>query len=223
MAVLTYNNKGAKATTAAKLDATVFGLEVTSHELLKQAYVTYMANGRENLAKTKKRGEVNGSTIKPWKQKGTGRARFGSKYNPIWRGGGVVFGPSGNENYSKGLNTKAKRLAVKQALSLTATEGRIKVIESFDNAQGKVAVTANFFKTIDATGTILLVVATKNDIVTRATRNLVGVKAVSADYVNVYDVLNCDLVVIEQLALDAITTRLGDEVSTKAAVQKGTK
>ncbi len=219
MAVLTYNKAGAKATTAAKLDASVFGLEVTSHELLKQAYVTYMANGRENLAKTKKRGEVNGSTIKPWKQKGTGRARFGSKYNPIWRGGGVVFGPSGNENYSKALNTKAKRLAVKQALSLTATEGRIKVIESFDNTDGKVAVTANFFRTIDATGTILLVVANKSDMVTRATRNLVGVKAVSADYVNVYDVLNTDLIVIERVALDALTVRLSDQV----AAQKGNK
>ena len=211
MAVATYTKAGAKATTAAKLDASVFGVEVTSHELLKQAYVTYMANGRENLAKTKKRGEVNGSTIKPWKQKGTGRARFGSRYNPIWRGGGVVFGPSGNENYIKALNTKSKRLAVKQALSMAANEGRIKVIEAFNNTDGKTAVTASFFKKIEATGSILLVVSAKNDIVDRATRNLTDVKAVSADYVNVYDVMNSDLIVIEQDALKAVTARLGGD------------
>lgn len=209
MATSTYTKAGAKATTAAKLDPSVFGIEVTSHELLKQAYVTYMANGRENLAKTKKRGEVNGSTIKPWKQKGTGRARFGSKYNPIWRGGGVVFGPSGNENYSKALNTKAKRLAAKQALSMTASEGRIKVIEAFDNAEGKVAVSAAFFSKIEATGKVLLVVTAKTNMVDRATRNLTDVKAVSADYVNVYDVMNADLIVIEQEALKAVTARLG--------------
>ncbi len=211
MSVATYNKAGAKATTAAKLDPAVFGLEVTNHELLKQAYVTYMANGRENLAKTKKRGEVNGSTIKPWKQKGTGRARFGSRYNPIWRGGGVVFGPSGNENYTKALNSKAKRLAARQALSMTASEGRVKVIEAFDNAEGKVAVTASLFKKIEATGKVLLVVTTKDNLVDRATRNLTGVKTVSADYVNVYDVMNADLIVIEQAALTAMTTRLGGD------------
>lgn len=211
MAIATYNKAGAKATTAAKLDVNVFGLEVTSHELLKQAYVSYMANRRENLAKTKKRGEVNGSTIKPWKQKGTGRARFGSRYNPIWRGGGVVFGPSGNENYTKALNTKAKRLAVKQALSMTASENRIKVIETFDCKDGKVAQAAAFLSKIEATGKVLLVVSAKDNLVDRATRNLVNVKAVSADYVNVYDVMNADTVVISQKSLDAISSRLGGE------------
>ncbi len=211
MATATYTKTGIKATTAAKLDANVFGLEVTSHELLKQAYVTYMANGRENLAKTKKRGEVNGSTIKPWKQKGTGRARFGSKYNPIWRGGGVVFGPSGNENYSKALNTKAKRLAVKQALSMTASEGRIKVIETFVCPDGKVAPAAAFLAKIEATGNILLVVSVKDNLVERATNNLQKVKVVSADYVNTYDVMNADTVIISQKSLNALTERLGGD------------
>jgi large subunit ribosomal protein L4 len=209
MAVSTYTAAGAKATTAAKLDANVFGLEVKSHELLKQAYVTYMANGRENLAKTKKRGEVVGSGIKPWKQKGTGRARFGSRYNPIWRGGGIVFGPSGNENYSKLLNTKAKRLAVKQALSLTAAESRVKVIEAFDTPDGKAAAAAIFFAKIEATGKVLLVVSAKTDLVDRATRNLTDVKAVQADYVNVYDVMNADVIVIDQESLKAVSSRLG--------------
>jgi large subunit ribosomal protein L4 len=215
MSVSTYTKAGVKATTAAKLDAGVFGIEVTSHELIKQAYVTYMANGRENLAKTKTRGQVVGSGIKPWKQKGTGRARFGSRYNPIWRGGGIVFGPSGNENYSKLLNTKAKRLAVKQALSMTAAESRIKVIESFDCPEGKAADAAKFLTKIEATGNVLLVVNVKNEFVDRSTRNLVKVKAVQADYVNVYDVMNADVIVIEKTALEAVTSRLGEAKTVK--------
>jgi large subunit ribosomal protein L4 len=83
MAAPTYTKAGAKATTAAKLDKSIFGVEVTSHDLLKQAYNTYLANGRENLAKTLRRGEVRGGGRKPWKQKGTGRARFGSIRVPI--------------------------------------------------------------------------------------------------------------------------------------------
>src|SRR6267378_3250149 len=102
----TYTKSGNKATTAAKLDKDVFGVVPTNHELLKQAYVAYLANIRENLAVTKTRGLVSGGGKKPWKQKGTGRARFGSTRNPIWRGGGIVFGPTGNENYSKSLNIK---------------------------------------------------------------------------------------------------------------------
>jgi large subunit ribosomal protein L4 len=98
MAVATYTKTGTKATTAAKLDAKVFGVDVQNHELLKAAYVTYQANGRENLAVTKTRGLVRGGGKKPWKQKGTGRARFGSSRVPIWRGGGITFGPTGNEN-----------------------------------------------------------------------------------------------------------------------------
>jgi large subunit ribosomal protein L4 len=92
MAVSTYTKAGAKATTAAKLDKAVFAVEVTNHELLKQAYVAYLSNAREASAVTKTRGLVRGGGRKPWKQKGTGRARFGSSRNPIWRGGGITFG-----------------------------------------------------------------------------------------------------------------------------------
>ena len=95
MAVPTYTASGSKAATPAKLDDAVFGVEVTNHRLLRQAYDAYLSNGRENLAIVKTRGLVRGGGKKPWKQKGTGRARFGSSRNPIWRGGGIVFGPTG--------------------------------------------------------------------------------------------------------------------------------
>src|SRR5687767_4981175 len=107
MPVQTYTSKGTKATTPVKLDKEVFGIEVTSHQLLKDVYTAYLANGRRNLAVTKTRGLVSGGGKKPWKQKGTGRARFGSSRVPIWRGGGITFGPTGNENYSKNINIKA--------------------------------------------------------------------------------------------------------------------
>src|SRR5574343_1503104 len=97
-----------------KLPKDIFAVEVTNHELLKLAYDSYLANARLSSATTKQRGEVSGGGKKPWKQKGTGRARFGSSRNPIWRGGGIVFGPTGEENYAKGMNTKAKRTALRQ-------------------------------------------------------------------------------------------------------------
>jgi len=105
--------KPAVAKTA--LPKEVFNVEVNNHELLKLAYDSYLANSRLASATTKQRGEVRGGGKKPWKQKGTGRARFGSTRNPIWRGGGIVFGPRGNENYTKKLSTTSKRVAVKQA------------------------------------------------------------------------------------------------------------
>src|SRR5664279_3794326 len=125
MAVPTYTASGTKATTAAKLNADVFGVKPENHQLVKQAYDTYLANGRLNLAVTKTRGLISGGGRKPWKQKGTGRARFGSSRNPIWRGGGIVFGPTGEENYSKKLPVSSKRLALRQALSLAAERNKL--------------------------------------------------------------------------------------------------
>lgn len=207
--IATYTKSGTKATTAAKLDKTVFDVVPTNHELLKQAYVTYLANGRENLAVTKTRGLVSGGGKKPWKQKGTGRARFGSTRNPIWTGGGVAFGPTGQENYTKGLNVKAKRLAIRQALSLAADSGKIIVIETFDCKDGKVAQTAALLKKIDANGKVLIAVSQKDELVERATRNLEGVKAVHAKYLNVFDVLNADTIVLSNKALAAVSDWLG--------------
>jgi large subunit ribosomal protein L4 len=171
---------------------------------LKQAYTTYLANGRDNLAKTLKRGEVRGGGKKPWKQKGTGRARFGSTRNPIWRGGGVVFGPSGNENYSRKLNIKAKRRAIRQALSLKNAAGNVIVLETFECKDGKVAQTIALMNKIGAKGNILLVVSDKDQLVMRATQNIPNLHVVHASYVNVYDVMNADTMVITEKSLEII-------------------
>ncbi len=208
MSVATYTKAGAKATTAAKLDKAVFAVEVPNHELLKSAYVAYLANGRGNLAQTLKRGQVSGGGRKPWKQKGTGRARFGSSRNPIWRGGGIAFGPTGNENYSHKMQTGAKRLAIRQALSLK--NDAIKVIETFECKEGTVKPTLKLLDKIEAKGNIIIVVSQKDELVERATRNLPTVKAVQARYLNVYDLLNADTIVISQKSLDIIHEWLGE-------------
>lgn len=207
--VATYTKSGTKATTAVKLDAAVFAVMPENHELLKLAYTAYLANGRDNLAQVKTRGLVRGGGKKPWKQKGTGRARFGSSRNPIWRGGGIVFGPTGNENYTKKVPLVAKRQAIRQALSLAASENHIKIVEAFIHKNGKVAETAKFLGKIDAQGTVLLVLDHKNEVTERATRNLPGTKAVNATYLNVYDILNADTVVITEKALEQIKEWLG--------------
>lgn len=205
MAVATYTKAGAKATTPAKLDKSVFGVEVKNHDLLKEAYVAYLANGRINLAVAKKRGEVSGGGRKPWKQKGTGRARFGSSRNPIWTGGGVAFGPTGEENYRKELNVKAKRQAIRQALSLKTD--KVVVIEDLKTA--KTNELAKLLTKVGADKNVLVVVDNKTPELVRASRNLATTKLVSAKYLNVYDVLNADSVVFTNAALSVVSEWLG--------------
>ena len=208
MAVPTYTKSGTKATTAAKLDKAVFGVEVANHELLKQAYVAYLANGRENLAVTLKRGEVRGGGRKPWKQKGTGRARFGSSRNPIWRGGGITFGPTGNENYTHKLPTATKRVAIRQALTVAAEANKFIVVEDLA-LKGKTTEAVALLNKLGANKSTLLVTDNKTQELIRSTSNLSSVKLVTAQYLNVFDVLNADHIVITTKALAVVHEWLG--------------
>lgn len=211
MAVTTYTKTGTKAATPAKLDKSIFGLEVKNHELLKQAYVAYLSNGRTNNAVSLKRGEVSGGGRKPWKQKGTGRARFGSTRNPIWRGGGIAFGPTGVENYTKKLPTNAKRTAIRQALSLAVKADKVVIIEALDAKNAKTSESAKLLAKMNATKRTLIVVDTKTVELTRSVANLEAVKVVQASYLNVFDVLNADTVLIISAALPLITEWLGEK------------
>lgn len=175
----------------------VFAVEVPNHELLKMAYNAYLANSRQASAITKQRGEVSGGGKKPWKQKGTGRARFGSSRNPIWRGGGVVFGPRGNENYKINISKTSKRVALKQALTL-ANEAKKIVVDSIKTT-GKTAEVFSYLKDNDLTKKrVLIVVAEKTEELMRATNNLPNVLLISANYLNVYHVLNADKIVMDK-------------------------
>ena len=222
MSVATYTKSGTKATTSAKLDNAIFDVTVENHELIKQAYVAYLANGRENLAVTKTRGLVSGGGKKPWKQKGTGRARFGSSRVPIWRGGGITFGPTGEENYTKKLHVKAKRQAIRQALSLANQDGKISVVETIVAKDGKTRELATLLNKLGANRRTLVVVDSKDADIVRASTNLEQVILVTAKYLNVYDIVNAHHIVISQKALPIISEWLGVEKEAKAPA-KATK
>lgn len=193
----------------ANLPKTVFAVDVPNHELLKLAYEAYLAANRTSSATTKTRGEVRGGGKKPWKQKGTGRARFGSSRNPIWRGGGIVFGPLGVENYRKKLSTGAKRTAIRQALTL-ANEAK-KVITAEPKTTGKTKEIAAFLKDqkADTARRVLIVVDAKSDDMIRATKNLPNVELVRATYLSVFHVLNADKIFISEAAVKATEEWLG--------------
>lgn len=187
----------------ASLPKAVFAVEVTNHELLKLAYDSFLANSRKASATTLQRGEVRGGGKKPWKQKGTGRARFGSTRNPIWRGGGIVFGPRGNENYKLKLSKTSKLVAVRQALTLANQAKKIVVTDV--KTTGKTADIAKFFveQKFDKDAKVLIVVDEKTPELMRATNNLQNALLVRASYLSVYYILNADKIVMTPAAVKA--------------------
>lgn len=200
------------ASTTPTLSKEIFGVEVQNHELLKLAYDSYLANVRTASATTKQRGEVRGGGKKPWKQKGTGRARFGSSRNPIWRGGGIVFGPRGNENYSKTLTTTSKRVALRQALSLANKAD--KFVFATATTTGKTKEIADFLtkNKLSETRRVLMVVTEKTPELLRATKNVQNILLVRANYLSVYHILNADKIVITPEAIKAVESWLAKEV-----------
>jgi len=199
-----YSKTGTKKDAPVKLNAKVFGVEA-NHDLLDLAYRAYLANGRTGAAQTLSRGMVRGGGRKPWRQKGTGRARAGSTRLPHWTGGGVAFGPTGNENYKLDLPVKAKRSAIRQALSLAAASKKVSVIENFDGGEGKVKPVTTLLDKLGLEGNVVIVVADKTSVIDRATRNLAGVSAVAATYLNVFTILNADHILMTSEAEQAVT------------------
>lgn len=188
----------------ATLNKEVFGLKVENHELVKLCYDAYLANSRSSHAKTLKRGEVRGGGKKPWRQKGTGRARFGSTRNPIWRHGGVAFGRTGNENFTKKIARSSKLLAVRQALSMKNADKAVVVLEKDVKLTGKTKDAVKVLKDLKLEGkNVLAVAADKTPEVLRSTNNLPNVKLVKATYLNVFDIMNADAIVFSEAALKA--------------------
>ncbi|MBR3177260.1 50S ribosomal protein L4 [Candidatus Saccharibacteria bacterium] len=190
----------------ATLDKQVFALEVENHELIKLAYDSYLANSRSSHAKTLKRGEVRGGGKKPWKQKGTGRARFGSTRNPIWRHGGIAGGRTGNENFEKKLSRESKKLAVRQALSLKNAEKAVIVLDTTKKLSGKTKDAVKILKDLKLDGkNVLAVCKEKTPEILRSTNNLENVKLVRATYLNVFDIMNADAIVFGDAAIKETT------------------
>ena len=187
----------------ATLNKDVFGLEVENHELIKLAYDAYLANSRSSHAKTLKRGEVSGGGKKPWKQKGTGRARFGSTRNPIWRHGGVAFGRTGEENFTKKISKSAKKIAIRQALSMKNDEKAV-IVAPEVKLTGKTKDAIKVLKDLKLENkNVLAVVAEKTPEVLRSTNNIASLKLVRASYLNVFDIMNADAIVFSEAGLKA--------------------
>jgi large subunit ribosomal protein L4 len=189
-------SKGAKV----ELSDALFAAPV-NEGLVHQAVVRQMASRRVGTADTMTRGEISGGGAKPWRQKGTGRARQGSRRAPQWRGGGVVFGPH-PRGYDQKMNAKMRRAALRSVLSAKAGEEALRVVEGFDLEKIGTKALAERLAGWDAEGKVLVVLAARDEVVERSCRNLRSVRVILADSLNVVDLLEADTVVFTRDALD---------------------
>ena len=208
--------------TQMELNPNVFDLEL-NEELIHQVYVAHYSNKRQTLAHTKTRAERAGSGKKPWKQKGTGRARTGSVRNPIWRKGGVTFGPRNERNFSKKINKKMNQIAFKMVLGGKLKDNELVVIEKNKFKENKTKEAVGFLKKNEFSKSSLLWVfedGEKN--ASKVTRNIDSVKNVSLESLNIFDMLNCKFLVLSKKAVEIIQERYGKKIDEKETV-KNTK
>lgn len=193
-----YNMSGAQVGEL-ELNDNVFGIE-PNQAVLYDFVKMQLANKRVGTASTKTRGQVRGGGRKPWRQKGTGRARVGSTRNPLWTGGGVVFGPRPRD-YSYRLPRKVRRLAMKSALSSKVKEDNIIVVDELTFAEPKTKLMIETLKALNASKKTLVVTADGDVNVTKSARNIPGVKPLAVDFINVYDLLHYDTLLITKDAV----------------------
>jgi len=185
-----------------ELSDAIFGVEVNAavvHDVVKN----HLANCRQGTQSALTRAEVSGGGRKPWRQKGTGRARQGSTRAPQWTHGGIVFAPKPRD-YSYTLNKKARRLALKSALSAKAAETAIVVIDSIQMEAPKTAEFAKFLNAVGVQGKALVITAEANENVVKSGRNIPGCEITFANLINVYDIVNANKLVVDQAALAKI-------------------
>ena len=205
VSVKVYNMAGEEVSKM-NLNAEVFGIEPHQQAMFDAVQVE-QANQRQATAKTKVRHEVSGGGKKPWRQKGTGRARAGSSRSPVWVGGGTVFGPIGNQNFKISQNKKEHKLALKSALSLKAKEGLV-VVDEIKFNEKKTKNFVNFLEAIKVASKALVVVDEITEEIFASARNVGYAKVVTADNVSVLDLLNVDNLVLSQASAKAIEEAL---------------
>ena len=199
--VALYNTNGEQVGDI-ELNDSVFGVTV-NQSVLHDAVVAYLANQRQGTHDTKTRAEVRGGGRKPWRQKGTGRARHGSTRSPIWKGGGIVFGPHPRD-YSIKLPKKVRRLAMKSALSSKVESGNIVVLDLLLLEQPKTKDMVRILNNLKISNKALVVTADKNDNIIRSARNIPGIKPTSASHLNVYDLMAHQTLVITRDAVNRV-------------------
>ena len=200
------NLKGEEAGTI-KVSASAFGVKDANPQVIKDAVTVYQSNLRQATAKTKKRHEVHGTNKKPWRQKGTGRARSGDCKSPIWVGGGTVFGPDGNQNYKLSQNKKAHNLALRAVLSEKANNGLV-VVDSLELEKASSKEFSLALKSMKVEGKTLVVVDGENDKLILSARNIANVGLTEVDNIAVYDVLNFKNIVVSKDGIKKIEEAL---------------
>jgi len=186
----------------------VFGIEPNT-AVMHQALVRQMANARLGTHKTKTRSEVSGGGAKPWRQKGTGRARQGSIRAPQWKGGGAVFGPQ-PRSYEQKMNRKMRRLALRSALSTKAAESQVLVMDALEMAEPRTRAMTELLTRLNTGSSVLILLPDANVNVERSARNLDSVKTLRANCLSVRDLLGYETIVMPREAVDVIHTLLGE-------------
>ncbi|MGN1384418.1 MAG: 50S ribosomal protein L4 [Clostridia bacterium] len=188
-----YDMEGKKVNDV-ELNEDIFGI-IPNEELVHSVIVNYLANQRQGTQSTKTRAEVRGGGKKPWRQKGTGRARQGSIRAPHWVGGGIALGPK-PRSYSYKLNKKEKRLAIKSCLSSKVIENELTVVDKIELKEIKTKEVAKMLNNLKLAGKTLILLPEKNEVIQKSARNIEGVKTLSVNTINAYDLVNYNNLVI---------------------------
>ena len=188
-----YDIKGKKVSDIELADS-VFGIE-PNENIVHAVLVNYLANQRQGTQSTKTRAEVRGGGRKPWRQKGTGRARQGSIRAPQWIKGGIALGPK-PRSYSYRINKKEKQLAIRSLLSAKVLDNELTVVDKLEVEEAKTKVMAKALTDLKVEGKTLIILADRNDNVLRSSRNIEGVKTIELNTINVFDLLNCNKLVL---------------------------
>ena len=187
-----YNMQGKKVSDV-ELSEAVFGIE-PNENIVHSALVNYLANQRQGTQSTKTRAEVSGGGRKPWRQKGTGRARQGSIRAPQWIKGGIALGPK-PRSYSYRINKKEKQLAIRSLLSAKVLDNELTVVDKLEVEEAKTKVMAKALTDLKVEGKTLIILADRNNVL-RSSRNIEGVKTIELNTINVFDLLNCNKLVL---------------------------
>jgi len=204
--IAVYNIEGKKTGTAT-LPAEIFDIEMNT-DLVHQVVVTQLANKRQVAAHTKDRSEVRGGGRKPWRQKGTGRARHGSIRSPIWRGGGIAFGPTKERNFKKKINKKMKRKALFMVLSSKVKDNELILLDKLEVKEPKTKLMAEILNKVKSQKSKvknILIVIPKSDVnIVRASRNIPRIKTIRADSLNILDLLSFKYLLMPKEAIRVI-------------------
>lgn len=206
-----YNLEGEKTGTV-ELPEKIFNIEINK-DVIYQVVNAQMANNRQSLAHTKNRGDVRGGGKKPWRQKGTGRARHGSIRSPLWRGGGVTFGPRNEENFSRKINKKIKQKALFMVLTSKIQDKELIIVDGLTIKEPKTKLMAGIISKIFKNKTkssILMAIPKKNENIIIASKNIYNLKTIFADSLNVLDLLSFKYLLLDKESIKVIEKTYGN-------------